>query len=280
MKRKSLALLLALVLLVSIMPLTAYAETGSSLSDLFNITADDGGSSDEVDCPDSPFDGNHAGSYEKTATTHQFKCDYCDYSDLAEPHDQNGPGGSCSSCGYGCTHINKTLQKNQWSHWWECPDCYENIGYEEHEAGCPVCGYDPCAGDHSFGTEEYEKHVCQVCSYTTICVPGENCTCAVCGGPYHTWGYKDINAQGHTSYCQVCGQVGVTEAHYDWGDGYCDCGYAMSGGTGTGTVPGTGGHTPAGLDRVPKTGDASLPVFVVALLLGTAALLPLKKRIF
>lgn len=239
MRRKLLALLLVLVMVVSIMPLAAFAA--DSVNESEAVQSDT--SSEEDDTEDYDVGGGNTKG-------NNSKSDYTEDSNTEESNTENRNPQTLfseyslteSNAGSDCPHENTEWKADYFEHWQICADCKDSIGMgvSQHTMSggiCTVCGYSPCDEDgHSFTGNDRSKtlgwiHRCDDCSYFDICEDYDNdCICDICGAAVHNYDMIAIDAQSHQEACRKCyAGLGEVEPHTDSDDnGVCDeCNYRI-----------------------------------------------------
>ena len=259
MRKKSLALVMALVLVMGMVPLAAYAG--------------------EVSCDHSSL------SWESDTANHWKTCPTCGKIEEAA-HDTSGQDGACSVCKYqaasasNCDHDALACGET-------CPACkaytkehtYGVTGWNEnqHYDSCSVCHQVYNSGNHDFSgvdgkctgclygcshqtsvewignkeghclsclncfhTGTTEPHVdndgngvCDVCNEPVSCLDGShnyvNCVCTKCGDAYHaSLGYPLCDGTYHWWHCGDCGLDVYKDYHWPDENGACFCGYGCS----------------------------------------------------
>ncbi len=264
MNKKFLALLMALMLVISVLPLAAAAEgscteghtpgTEGYDKHLCSVCGEHVSQCEDRDnnclCEICGND-THMGTSESSAEGHRFACNNCDYAGEWEAHYDTNGDAACDWCNYGCQHTTVAWNNSANGHWSNCATCGIEISeWEDHTMvnnACTTCGYTPCTGAHTFGTEGYEKHICQICSFNTDCVDDDmDCVCDICGGSCHYfYSHTESNETQHRSVCSNCGYATPWENHFDHNhDTACDnCGYGCDHSSGSEWYYNQDGHS-------------------------------------
>ena len=198
---------------------------------------------------------NHTGpeSWTTTATHHEKKWSCCNAVSVAsESHEW--AGGSCSECGYACTHTGGTATctekatcaicgekygdikshdySTDWSqdvskHWHKCKNCEARAGEAAHNDADRDHKCDICATVTGSCADNNRDHKCDICGKVLSTHTGgkvtctEKATCAICGEKYgeitsHSYSEKWVSDDTeHWHECIVCGGNTAGEAHTD-----------------------------------------------------------------
>ena len=265
--KKLFALLMALVLVISAVPLMASAT-------------------EEAPC--EHYKNEPTGRY-LGGNQHEMKCLLCeDYYFAADCIFENG---KCIACGNAepdavCQHYNaestgKYLGNNK--HEMKCKDCKKEFPTDCYfvDGECIACGNaEVCKHYNADPTGKYldnDKHEmkCKDCGglFSADCYFVDG-VCIGCGHPCNHEGEQQLITNGdgktHNAYCTKCGELMAKEIKCGkQADGKCACGRVM---TGKPVVDPT-------LDNVPKTGDVLAPVALLSGLMSTVGL-AVKKFFF
>ena len=261
MNKKILAMLLALAMIISVVPMTAMAAEGECEHNYVPHSNNDGthtsscncGNEVTINCLDNNGDG---------------KCDACGYQKYTKPEGEhehnyiahsNNDGTHNSSCNCGLEVKNIT--------------CLDNDG----DGKCDSCGYlkytGKCEHEHKGVVDNKDglSHnvVCRDCLKTLVVKVAHEyvngvCACGAIHDCHYDAGVTSNNDGTHNINC-TCGsyvQVGCLDND---GDGKCDsCGYIKY--VAPDEAPAQVAST-AGLDNVPKTGCAFVE-WLYALIFG------------
>ncbi len=259
-KRKWLAALLVLAMLVSVMPLAVFAEGEGEecKSDHSNVTCAE-------PCAECDY-----------APEHQYNKGICTVCNAEEPTPEHT-----------CTPAND-WSKDKNGHWHACadPNCVVKSDYAEHVYGTEgtcVCGatkpahtctpandwsndktghWHACTGEGcdkkiAYQEHTYDKnHECAVCGYSLgYCMDvNEDCECDICGEACHGWSVEP-GEEKHYWVCWLCG-YSKEEDHEGMDDGVCDdCGYGCEHEHTKYFVMGQTGHLQICLDCGQDIGD-------------------------
>lgn len=272
MRRKLLALLLVLTMMISILPLATFAEENDGEMPSQSVPANENVGT-PAGVPVVSVDD------EPTVTTDREPAG----GEPVVPADGDpavAPKEETESCKHEHTHWTVL---NQHEHAKACDDCHLVLGdqgsHNMVDGTCTICGYHACEDGHTWGNDGYLKHVCLVCGYVTDHKLGAGCVCEICGEISHP-GY--IVSPLDESYCKwICTECGAEERHPhndENGDGICDvCGYKINGTIDPTEPKPTEPSKGKGLDSVPKTDDLSVIVAGLAALVFGMTATVLKK---
>ncbi len=247
MKKRVLALLTVLVMLVGLLPTLAFAEETACAHE--NKAWDKTDPYDKhyqycVDCktqltePEehtlnaaedlctvcglAPCD--HIPGYEFDYFRHYYYCKQCwtEFADW-EFHNFDAETGKCKDCGmdsYGCSHANVSWIESSGRHSLYCSDCgRENDTSHEpvyEEDVCTVCGLKACTHENAFwgNDAEYHEYYCPDC-HTALVEYGEHTPeengCPNCGSNYCThedYYWGSACEYGEPKHFKVCGNCG------------------------------------------------------------------------
>lgn len=170
MKRERLAVLL---MIVSVLPMTAFAEESDGGMVTSGPSAEETGEKPEGEPVTTPGGEPVTTPEDETTKT-------------PGETEENGENAGEELEEDTCQHERTGWVFTSHGHSCICLDCFEFLVTEEEQtmqgSTCTVCGYRCCEDGHTFGTEGVSKHVCLKCNYISDCVDEEgDSVCDICG---------------------------------------------------------------------------------------------------
>lgn len=264
MKKRTLAMLLALVLVISIVPMAAMAEECAHVGPNHAVGNGDGTHNYICDSCNEPFETNVSCSYDETGFCYgcqqgkpPVKCEHVGVTEVIA----NNDGTHSIKC-----HCGEIIETDKCGYVdGECPSCH---------AHAPVPG---CAeGVHSGLTKVVgngdgtHNYVCAKCGdyiETVDCEYDDDGFCygcqqgkppvAKCDHTGNNWAYEDNGNGTHKVICKDCGKVESENAECVYTNGVCRaCGSKE---------PEQKPATDKDLDNVPKTGDNGSVIVITSM---------------